>query len=362
MKLSASTLSAVLFVGMMALTGVLSLWAGARAVMPELPAFGFEDSIKGKATRAFEDKFAQAAPAYDLSRTLWGTVDYLLFHEGRDGVIVGNDGWLYSSEEFSWPKNADETVRRNLEYVAAAQAQLSQKNIPLLVAVVPAKARVKGEYLGRFRLPEGRGALYDRIVSDLSAKGMTVVDLRGVMTATPDSFLRTDTHWTPDGAKAAAEKIAESLKGLAAARGVPFGTAAFSSSVDQADQVHSGDLLRYVPMGRFAERGPAPDRFSQYKTESAGTNEGGGDLFGDAVIPYTLVGTSYSADERWNFAGFLKQSIGADVLNAADPGQGPFATMKAYLESKAFLDTPPQFIIWEMPERYFPISTPVTEK
>jgi len=56
---------------------------------------------------------------------------------------------------------------------------------------------------------------------------------------------------------------------------------------------------------------------------------------------------------EWNFAGFLKEQLHADILNFSDPGQGPFAVMEKYLSSDDFKNTPPRLVIWEMPERYF---------
>ena len=75
-------------------------------------------------------------------------------------------------------------------------------------------------------------------------------------------------------------------------------------------------------------------------------------LFGDAALPVTLVGTSYSANKLWHFEGHLKTAMQADILNMADEGQGPFATMRAWLDSGNFKSNKPRLVIWEMPERY----------
>ena len=62
---------------------------------------------------------------------------------------------------------------------------------------------------------------------------------------------------------------------------------------------------------------------------AAGTDaDAGGGLFGTQTIPVTLVGTSYSADERWNFTGALQTALGADVLNLATEGRGPLPPMR----------------------------------
>jgi alginate O-acetyltransferase complex protein AlgJ len=89
------------------------------------------------------------------------------------------------------------------------------------------------------------------------------------------------------------------------------------------------------------------------KSAAAHTKEA---LFGDEKIPVALVGTSYSANPLWNFAGFLEEALQTDVINAAEEGQGPFETMKTYLASAAFRDNPPELVVWEIPERYLVVD------
>jgi alginate O-acetyltransferase complex protein AlgJ len=360
MHISGNYISAVLFVGALGAASVLSLQA-AKPISSEITGSGFIDIVKGKATHAFEEKFGKVAPAYEQSRAAWGVADYVLFREGRDGVVVGDEadgGWLFSSEEFSWNAASQKNIKANLDYVRQVNETLKDKNIPLLVAVIPAKARVFENRLGEFHLPRGRKDLYETIMEYLPAQGIIALDLRAALQSSPGSFLRTDTHWSPEGARLAAVQIADAVRVMAPARGVSTGTTRYTNTLSlPAPKSHSGDLLRYIPLGKFADLGPKPDNLPTYKTEkAAGGDMPGGDLFGDADISYVLVGTSFSANESWNFEGFLKEAIGEDVLNMADEGQGPFATMQAYLESKSFEEKPPRFILWEMPERYFPIS------
>lgn len=346
--------SFVLFMGAM---GALSLRA-AYDILPALPSSSFDDIVTGKTAKAFEESFADKAPAYDASRTLWGVVEYAIFRQGRNGVVLGRDGWLFSSEEFTWDKDASQKTESNLAYVHSVQDTLNEKNIPLLVALIPAKSRVFQSHLGTANPPQARKDLYQHIIEDLPAHNIVTLDLLPTLQKTQNSFLRTDTHWTPEGANLAATEIATATHRLASARAVTLPKTAFKTDIATDTTAHSGDLLRYVPLGKYASLGPAPDGLAAYTTTSTAATDAG--LFDDVTLPITLVGTSYSADTRWHFADFLKQELSVDVLNAADPGQGPFTTMAAYLDSPAFLDTPPRLIIWEIPERYFPISQPVT--
>ena len=74
-----------------------------------------------------------------------------------------------------------------------------------------------------------------------------------------------------------------------------------------------------------------------------------------------LVGTSYSADERWNFAGALRQALGSDLVNFAEDGRGPLLPMLKFLQSDDFKNAPPRLVIWEFPERYLPIAYDLSE-
>ena len=72
-----------------------------------------------------------------------------------------------------------------------------------------------------------------------------------------------------------------------------------------------------------------------------------------------LVGTSYSAAGEWDFDGALKAALGADVLKVAEEGHGPFVPMQRYIDSPAVDDPRPHVVIWEIPERYLCVPTPL---
>ena len=171
-------------------------------------------------------------------------------------------------------------------------------------------------------------------------------------------FLRTDTHWTPAGANAAAQEIGRQLaaQGLAGS-----GTAAYKTTLAEAT-TYKGDLLNYLPLDPyFASMLPPGDPLAVPSTETVAD---AASLLSDSTPMVALVGTSYSANERWNFAGALQEALHEDVVNHAQEGKGPFVVMLDYLaELKAAEATPaedaepaPRVVIWEIPERYFPVT------
>ncbi|MGA4816040.1 alginate O-acetyltransferase AlgX-related protein [Pseudomonas aeruginosa] len=47
-----------------------------------------------------EAHYDKEFPIKRLGTNLWAALDYTLFHEGRPGVVIGKDGWLFTDEEF----------------------------------------------------------------------------------------------------------------------------------------------------------------------------------------------------------------------------------------------------------------------
>ena len=306
--------------------------------------------LNGSWATAYQARFEEALPLRDTALATWGGLSYWLFGEGRAGLLIGDDGWLFSTEEFARPENAATQTRANLAYIEDVRDALAARGIGLIVAVVPAKARVYEERSGRYTLPDDARQRYAALRAALLERGLTAPDLLGALLEAKtegEVFLRTDTHWTPYGALVAARAVAAAAPPFEGLGETPFQT----RSRDAQD--YRGDLLNFLPLGRLSRFGPAPDRLERVETVARRTPQGGANaLFGEVTIPVTLVGTSYSADARWNFAGALQTALGADVLNVADAGQGPFVPMARYLASETLRNTVPELVVWELPERY----------
>jgi alginate O-acetyltransferase complex protein AlgJ len=352
--------------------GVL-LSAAAFARMHGAP----EGSLRtGAWTSRFEEAFEQALPLYEPALHLWTAIRYSLFSEGGPGLVVGADDWLFTTEELeTYPRDA-ERVEEAAAYVAAVARALGERDAALAVVLLPAKARIYEDMLPGYGLPQLVDRRYERALAALRGAGdagvgdggaagvadaappAAVVDARGALrrarSAGTEVFLRTDTHWTPEGAAAVARAVAGELSGLLERRNVPRTRFERTAAGTVA---HRGDLLRFLPLGPFdVAFGPAPDSLIRYETAAAGGDSGG--LFDDPSIPVTLVGTSYSADELWGFPGALAEALEADVLTVAAEGEGPFEPMEEYLRGETITDQPPELVIWEIPERYLAAGLP----
>ena len=164
-------------------------------------------------------------------------------------------------------------------------------------------------------------------------------------------FLRTDSHWTPFGAEVAARSLAEHL----ARQDIwQHGDQAFVTEA-VASREHKGDLLSFLPLEPyFADLQPPAERLLPRLTRAAEGPEASAEdaLFADAQPSIALVGTSYSANPNWNFAGALKQALGSDLLNYAEEGKGPLVPMLNLLRQGDKELAGLRLVIWEFPERY----------
>ena len=350
-----SRVQAVLFVALLALGGVASMSTTAARTSPQDKSL-----LKGEWTAAWEHAFDEALPIRQAGITTWGTIEWLGFRTARRGALVGVGGWMFTSEEFETLPGEDAEVLRKIEFVTEASRRLQAAGVDLVIALVPAKARVCSEHLGRYRLhaPERYGTVH----AALEQAGLRVPDLGTILGGDGGCdrhFLRTDTHWSTEGARVAAKALVDSLEKDRLVAGLPR-TGFETVRAEPADR--PGDLLRYLPLGPLQHLGPAPDSLA---LETTTMKETGGDLaaalFGDAAgPPVTLVGTSYSLDPAWNFVGALRQALGADVLNLAQEAGGPFAPMITWLSGPEMAEAPPQLVIWEIPERYLGVKYDLT--
>lgn len=335
------------FIALMGVVGVIGL-AYLPKTLSSLETPKAPDVLEGKWPLQFEKSFRETLPVSSASRDVWGRGEFAVFHQGRKGVVVGTDGWLFTDEEFSCPADYKRNLIDNLNYIYNTRDALARANTQLAVVIVPAKSRVLAEHLGTASMSSCRAGLYTELYTALVKSGITVTNMLSAMKASPmrqELYLKTDTHWSPAGAQLAAQAVAaathDRFKDL-----VPH-TGTFSAFAGGAKEIH-GDLAGYMP-GVPVPAEHIASYVSGVAVANAGTGQG---LFDDATPPITLVGTSYSANPNWNFEGFLKQAFGADVLNAADQGLGPFVVMDKYLQNDAWKQSPPRLVVWEIPERY----------
>lgn len=349
-------LAAVAFLSVVAV-----LFAGAVATFSRNPAkfsalhakHDVRDLLQGRTTLEAEDLYEDLYALEDSAVGLWGGLRYLLFRTGNQGVLIGDEDWLYTTEEFEAYKESRDELEHKLEIISRVNGYLSQHNVQLIVALLPAKARIYPEPLGDVALPKGKRKLYAWFQGRLLERGVYAPDLAHVFQQQRDHtqlFMRTDTHWTPQGAELAADAL-ERFKARDC-RTLKLKYTGYKTRVQEAE-TYSGDLIKFVPTGWLGRWVRVPAE-SLRKRETVPEKEAEGEdaLFAEETIPVVLVGTSYSAHAQWNFEGALKAALHSDVMNAANEGGGPMKPMADYLKAADLTDRPPQLVIWEIPERF----------
>ncbi len=334
----------VIGLALVGLGAIGAVFAGTEMTWPEEDV----EVLDGSWATTFESEFDDSFPLLDLAVSFWGRIEFALFEEGRPGVLVGTEGTLFTDEEFRLGPDEEAELARKAALVGEVGRFLAKRDIELLVALLPAKARIERDYLGRYALPPEVEGRYETFQSAVAEQGVAAPDLRGVLEEARETspvFMRRDTHWTPHGATVVAELLAKASG--------PVGTTTWVR-VDKEPAQHDGDLVRYLPLGDQAEAlGYGTERVVPFVAKSEGG--GGLGLFDELTLPVAVIGTSYTAGETWSFAQALRIATRADVLNAAQEGMGPVQPMLDYLVNEAFTETPPELVIWELPERFLPV-------
>ncbi len=93
------------------------------------------------------------------------------------------------------------------------------------MAIVPAKTRLYPEHLGEVKPASIHANLYKDFHARVAANKILAPDLLGPLQKGKQDgqqvFLRTDTHWTPEGAQIAAQTLAKTIAEKAPLSGEP---------------------------------------------------------------------------------------------------------------------------------------------
>ena len=241
----ANPFNAVLFASLIAATGIAAALRTRSFRLPEHLSL-----VDGSLAKAFEAHYEERFPAKQLGVNLWAALDYTLFREGRAGVVVGQQGWLYTDEEFNVDENSAARVRDNLAQIGRVRAALANDGIALVAAVVPAKARIYAEFVAERRPANVHASLYDVALAGLAAEHIPAVDLRGPLAAGKahrQTYFRTDTHWTPWGAQLAATEIGSAVRAASLA---PASTSRYVTRIERS-AAHRGDLCNFLPLDPY---------------------------------------------------------------------------------------------------------------
>lgn len=334
-----STTTAAFFVTCLAAIGLLSHSTAER----DTSIFSV---VNGSYQSQYETSFIANNPLDRFAAAAFGAIRYAVFGQAQKGAIVGQEGWLFTTEELEQTPEFEQNLLLVADRIAQVEAELRARGVELLPVLVPDKAEIYAEMLG-VRRP---GKIVQRrksLLNALSDRGIRTLDATTVLREakqTQDVFLRSDTHWSPHGSQAVATGVAHEIADAKIQL-----TPATVTTHQGGKTAFDGDLMAFVPTGTLRHLiGPEQEQITRFTT----VIEANGGLFDAPTVDVALVGTSFSARPEWHFAGFLQQALGAELINFALEGQGPFVPMTAFLDSDTFKNAPPKLVIWEIPVRY----------
>jgi alginate O-acetyltransferase complex protein AlgJ len=329
-----------------ALLAVLAIGFAATLANPALRQAPERPVRTGAWAAAYQTALDEASPLRPWAVAGWNALDLAVFGQAPDGVVLGADGWLFTDEEYAASAAAERHRTAWMAQIDEAAARVEAAGVVLVVALVPAKAvLVDAEQPPP---PDAARVRYDATLTDLAALGVRAIDLRPALSALDEgAWLRTDTHWTPAGAQAAADAVAAALLAVVPDLG---GSDPYERAFVGVEAIE-GDLVRLLALGPL-EDALAPDPDVIELSEARASAPPSNDLFATVELPVAVVGTSYAADPRWNLADRLRTALGRDVLDAARAGVGPLRPLLDYLDGDAWASARPRAVVWEVPVRY----------
>lgn len=257
----------------------------------------------------------------------------------------GQDGWLfrdYDLKQKFGPSNS------GYQQLAKLNKSLSRQGTTLVLVPVPTRGITHPEKLGNidYDVDKARVA-YSNYIESLKRIGIVVPDLDQLYTRkhTRPLFFARDHHWTERGSKEVAKLTSRTLKSLDS---YPDLEKVKFETFRTGNKYNRGSLSK---ASKILCNSKYPDeKFYLFHTQPSDEV----DLFAQPSPPQVvLVGTSNSNGQlNFNFDGYLRQFAQVDILNLAESGSGYGGSLKSYLSSSDFKQSPAKIIIWEVPGYY----------
>jgi SGNH hydrolase-like domain, acetyltransferase AlgX len=273
--------------------------------------------------------------------------------QNQPNLTIGQDNFVFErlNDLTGFAPNAVKRVDGALEFIGQINRVLAKQKIQLTVVIVPSVRRIYPENLpSSFKPTEELKSLYVHSLEKLRSEGVFTPDLQSAFLTAKETvgnefplYMRQDNHWSTVGALEAAKTVAKQMR-------TKWGSSlevlpAHKSSYKWLEPIrYEGNFYRLLP--KEDKEKLLQDRLKPIRYEQENT----GGLLGNETPGITVVGTSFSHLEEFAFAKGLAHFLGHDALNAAESGKGFWTPLLDYLSGDAFVNTPPQHLVWEIPE------------
>ena len=189
--------------------GLAILGAGTTAMIQTDFAAAERSLVGGSYQREIEGRFEQSLPLRQLSVHAWNALKFGLLGQPNTGAYLGQSGYLFTTEELKAPAPGYAFEAE----VAAAKLHLDGLGIRLVPVIVPDKARIYSSDLP-FNRSAALNQRYPGSLERLVQMDLPAIDLASGLTrlnSRVQTFMKTDTHWSPAGARFAASRKAVAI-------------------------------------------------------------------------------------------------------------------------------------------------------
>jgi hypothetical protein len=306
--------------------------------------------------RTFEKNLREASFAYRKVTPWYQLLLLEVFGRGNEKTIVGNDGWLFFTENLdfitrpAFGQAGEEAIRNTIEDFGR---QLEERGVALVVVPAPAKVAIQPENLSRWThsLSGAQSARVRELFESITTA--TVWDSPKDQEL---EYLPRDTHWTPGCMHRAAHDIASLARKVLNDRGLRLERQAKWTTKEVTIPV-SGDLtdMLRLPDGLEAYD-PMELRLEQV------VDAGSGRFFvPDRDAEVLLLGDSFtqvfsdpqlSMGEHAGFAEHLALELGAPLDVIALAGGSARAVREALARREEGL-AGKKLVIWQISNRDF---------
>lgn len=271
-----------------------------------------------------------------------------------DPMIQGLDGWFFRLTS-DFQENFG-VMQEGADNMARLSKALKDRGTSLVFISVPSRGMVASPWMdksevtqGHFAYDAAKESYYSRLDSlrkaHVIAPDMLKSTVGGASADVDKFFFKRDHHWTPLGARLAAQAVGEALKqdeSYKSQQPKKYVT----KEISKAEMKHT----MAMEIQRLCQGSIPAEPYPVFETSLEANDEEA--LFGDDSAQSVLVGSSYSATKNFNFDGFLMESTGLNIANYAISGGMLFNALISLTNNPQFETMKPPYIFWEAPTVY----------
>ena len=178
--------------------------------LQQFPKLTWNTVTQGRFESQFDDYIADQFPMRNMWTGAATTVQRFAGNTESNGIFLGKDGYLIQRFD-ALSEDEYQSVKNSITDTAHGHFDLN-----IYAMIIPTAVSIMNDYLpaGSSYLAGDENALIDRINTDMGNSGITVIDVREILSDLKDSgtqvYYRTDHHWTTDAAYAAYQAFAAS--------------------------------------------------------------------------------------------------------------------------------------------------------